>query len=215
MAQILGPLAWAIYIALAVAALYGIFCVILLLRKISQKRFSSLAAAADFLDEVREKLRQRDFTGVAELCDSPGYWSKATPQMILVALAHRERGPTKLRQLLAEKFERDVLADLEYRHSWIGTIAKTAPMLGLLGTVAGMMVAFEKIGLQSETGGLNPASLAEEISIALLTTALGLTVAIPLTLLGAWVRVRMGRLTDAVQEQTSEFMHDLEDAMRS
>ena len=88
-------------------------------------------------------------------------------------------------------------------------------MLGLLGTVAGMMVAFEKIGLQSESGGLNPATLATEISFALLTTAMGLVIAIPLTLLGAWVQVRISKLTDAVQEQIAEFMHDLEDAMRA
>lgn len=215
MAQILGPLSYFIYGALAAAALYGVFCVILLVRKISQKRFTSPSAAGQFLDDVRDRLQQKDFDAVADLCDSPGYWSKGTPQMILVALAHRERGPSKLRMLLADKFERDVLADLEYRHSWIGTIAKTAPMLGLLGTVAGMMVAFEKIGLQSEAGGLNPATLATEISFALLTTALGLTVAIPLTLLGAWVQVRIGKLTDSVQEQLAEFMHDLEDAMRT
>ena len=58
-------------------------------------------------------------------------------------------------------------------------------------------------------------SLGRRWSFALLTTALGLTVAIPLTLLGAWVQVRIGKLTDAVQEQVAEFMHDLEDAMRA
>ena len=113
MEQILGPLAFLIYGALAVAALYGIFCVILLVRKIGQKRFGSASAAGQFLDEVRDRLQQKDFDGVADLCDSPGYWSKGTPQMILVALAHRERGPSKLRALLADKFDRDVLADVE------------------------------------------------------------------------------------------------------
>jgi biopolymer transport protein ExbB/TolQ len=176
-----------IYTALALAALYGIFCAVLLFRKISQKRFSSPAQAAEFLDEVRNRLQRRDFDGVAELCDSPPYWSKATPQMILVALAHRDRGLAKLRQLLAEKFERDVLADLEYRHSWIGTIVKTAPMLGLLGTVAGMILAFGKIAVASQ-GSVDPKQLADNISLALFTTAYGLMVAIPLTILGASVR---------------------------
>ena len=206
-----GPL---IYAALALAAMYGVFCAVLLFRKIAQKRFSNPAQAGEFLDEVRGHLDRHDFDGVAEICDSPSYWSKATPQMILVALAHRDRGLTKLRQLLAEKYERDVLADLEYGHSWIGTIVKTAPMLGLLGTVSGMILAFGKIA-SAQSGGTDPTLLADDISVALLTTAFGLMTAIPLTLLGASVQVRMGKLTDAVQEQLSEFLHDLEQAMRA
>ncbi|MCA9082090.1 MAG: MotA/TolQ/ExbB proton channel family protein, partial [Planctomycetaceae bacterium] len=132
--ELSGPV---IYVAMALAALYGVFCVVLLWRKIGQKRFRSVDAAGEFLDEVRENLEARNFDAVAELCDSPPYWSKATPQMVLIGIANRERGLSKLQTLLAEKYEREILADLQYRHSWIGTISKTAPMLGLLGTVSG------------------------------------------------------------------------------
>ncbi|QDT35075.1 MotA/TolQ/ExbB proton channel family protein [Thalassoglobus polymorphus] len=201
-----------IYVAMALAALYGVFCAVLLFRKISQKRFSSASQSGEFLDEVRDKLYRRDFDGIVELCDSPPYWSKALAQMILVALAHRDRGLSKLRILLAEKYERDVLADLEYRFSWIGTIVKTAPMLGLLGTVSGMILAFGKIAGSGESG-VNPADLADDISFALLTTACGLMIAIPLTMLGAAVQVKKGKMTDAVQEDLSEFLHDLEKVM--
>ena len=203
-----------IYIALALVALYGVFCVILLVRKIAQKRFSSASAAEQFLDDVRVSLEKRDFEGVAEICDSPRYWSKATPQLILVALANKERGPHKLRQLLAEKFERDVLADLEYRFSWVGTIVKTAPMLGLLGTVSGMVLAFQEISDAARAGTLDPSQLSGQISLALITTMCGLLVAIPLTMLGSMVQVRMGKLTDSVQEHVSEFLNDLEAAMK-
>lgn len=202
-----------IYIAMALAALYGVFCVILLWRKVGQKRFASPAAGGEFLDEVRTSLDEKDFDAVAELCDSPPYWSKATPQMVLVALAHKERGLSKLQQLVGEKFEREILADIQYRHSWIGTISKTAPMLGLLGTVTGMILAFEKIATASAEGGLDPGSLAGEISFALFTTAIGLIIAIPLTILGAWVQVQISKLTDSVQDQMGEFLHDLEKAM--
>lgn len=202
-----------IYTSLALAALYGVFCAVLLMRKIAQKQFGSAATAGAFMDDVSARLQNRDFDGVAELCDSPPYWSKAVPQMILVALAHRERGPTKLRQYLAEKFERDVLADLEYRHSWIGTIVKTAPMLGLLGTVSGMILAFAKIASAQE-GGTDPSALASDISLALFTTAYGLMTAIPLTLLGAVVQVKIGKLTDTVQDKMAEFLYELEQVLK-
>jgi biopolymer transport protein ExbB len=58
----------------------------------------------------------------------------------------------------------------------LGTIASTAPLLGLLGTVIGMIEIF---GSQAPSGGSNPAQLAQGISIALYNTAFGLMVAIP------------------------------------
>ena len=103
------PLTWA---ALAAAALYGMFIVILLVRKIAQKRMSP-AAASEFLDQVRERLAEKDFDGAAAVCDTPQYWSKAVPQLVIVGIANRRLGPTKLRQFLAEKFERDVMAELD------------------------------------------------------------------------------------------------------
>lgn len=205
-----GPI---IYGAMALAALFGVFCAILVVRKISQKRMSPGASAA-FLDEVREQLGRRDFDTVAGMCDSPPYWSKAVPQLVLVALANRQVGPSKLKTLLAEKFERDVLSELAYQQGWITTVVKTAPMLGLLGTVTGMILAFAKIATAAQTGGVDPSTLANDISFALFTTAAGLAIAIPLTVLGSWVQVRIGRLTDAVQEQVTEFMNDLEAAMK-
>lgn len=58
----------------------------------------------------------------------------------------------------------------------LGTIASAAPLLGLLGTVVGMIEIF---GAQSPTSGSNPEQLAHGISVALYNTAFGLIVAIP------------------------------------
>lgn len=203
----------AIYALQALAALFGVFIGILMVRKVAQRRMSKGQSAA-FLDETREELGRRDFDGVAETCDSPPYWSKAVPQLALVALANRQIGPSKLHALLTEKYERDVLAELVYQQSWITTVIKSAPMLGLMGTVQGMILAFAKIATASQSGGINPADLASDISFALLTTLYGLAIAIPLTVLSSWVQVRIGRMTNEVQEQTSEFLSDLATAMK-
>ena len=203
---------YAIYTALALAALYGVFCVILLVRRIAQKRFFTDAAANQFLEDVRDHLKQKSFDTVTELCDSPPYWSKAVPQLILVALANRDLPLNKLRRTVAEKFERDVLADLEYRTSWIATIVKSAPMLGLLGTVVGMINAFKAIAAASATGTTDPSALADDISFALFTTAIGLSIAIPLVLAGNMIHVRIGKLQDLVQQHVGTFLNDLEAA---
>jgi biopolymer transport protein ExbB len=85
---------------------------------------------------------------------------------------------------LGREFVEDAIADFtinENRKSmtwvnYISLVAQAAPMLGLLGTVIGMVGAFGKLGA---TGQADPAQLAENISVALLTTMWGLMTAIP------------------------------------
>ncbi len=201
----------AIYLSLAAVAIFGLFQVVLLARKISEKRMSP-TAADQFREQLLGLIKKRDWEAIAAICDTPEYWARAVPQMILVAIANLDKSPAKLREFLAGKFERDVLANLEYGASWISTIVKSAPMLGLLGTVSGMIQAFAKIADTQKTGG-DPSALAGEISFALFTTALGLAVAIPLVIAGAFLHVRMGKLQDHVQEELSWFLDEL-DAVR-
>lgn len=213
--SILDAVGIGIYALMGLIALYGAFLVVLLFRRIQQQQFASPARAAEFLAQVRELLQQRRFDQITELCDSPPYWNKVVPQLILLAMANRERELPKIRRLLAEKFERDVLADFEYRMSWISTIIKSAPMLGLLGTVQGMIGAFGKIAAVSRESGTDPSQLAGDISFALWTTAIGLLTAIPLVLASAAIHVRIGKLQDGVQQAVGEFLDDFEEALRN
>jgi biopolymer transport protein ExbB/TolQ len=198
-----------IYAWQGVVALFGLFNIILAYRRIKQKSFPSSAAGAQFLDQINEPLTRRDFDGVAAICDSPPYWSKAVPQLVLVALDNRLLGIAKLRRLLGEKFQREVLSDLEYQMSWVSTVVKSAPMLGLLGTVVGMIGAFGQIAAAQQTGA-DPKELAGNISLALITTEVGLVIAIPLILMSNWIMVRIGRLQDQVQEHLGEFLDNLD-----
>jgi len=82
---------------------------------------------------------------------------------------------TQLRNVF-ESAGRTAAHQLERYLSLLGTIASAAPLLGLLGTVVGMIDIF---GAQSPTSGSNPEQLAHGISVALYNTAFGLIVAIP------------------------------------
>ena len=202
-----------IYGMLAVTALFGIFTVIMVTRRIAQKRFARSEQADSFLQEVRDNLQAGNTDAVVQLCDSPGNWSKAVPNLVHFAIDNLDRPSNKVRRLMAERFETEVLADLEYRAGWIATVIKSAPMLGLLGTVVGMINAFKTIA-GSGKEGVDPSLLADDIGVALFTTAIGLTVAIPMVVMGAMVAVRIGKLSDGVQEQVGRFVDDL-DAIRS
>lgn len=209
MAKLVDFMSNLIYPLQGITAIYGMFLTILVFRRVAQKRFRTQGAADEFLDAVSERLKGHDYDGVAELCDSPPYWAKAVPQLILIALANRERPVSKLRQLLGETFEREVLSELDHQMSWVNTVIKTAPMLGLQGTVLGMIAAFAKIASSNRTG-VDPSKLADDISFALITTAVGLMIAIPLVMCMASMQVRISRLTDSVQHQLGRFLDELE-----
>ena len=88
---------------------------------------------------------------------------------------------------------RKVTAKLERYLPAIATIASAAPLLGLLGTVIGMIEIFGAQGGGSGVGGsgANPAQLAQGISIALYNTAFGLIVAIPALIFWRYFRARV------------------------
>jgi biopolymer transport protein ExbB len=103
----------------------------------------------------------------------------------------------KKREIIKESVEEVGGQEAEYLERYVGVlsvIAQISPLLGLLGTVQGMIKVFNKI---VTIGVGDPSQLADGISVALITTAAGLTVAIP-TLIG--YHYLMGRANDLTSE---------------
>ncbi|NML15466.1 MotA/TolQ/ExbB proton channel family protein [Azohydromonas caseinilytica] len=90
--------------------------------------------------------------------------------------------------------------ELERYLSALGSIASAAPLLGLFGTVVGMIELF---GAQTPGGGTNPQQIAHGISVALYNTAFGLAIAIPALLFYRHFRARVDEYT-LVLEQAAE-----------
>ena len=103
-------------------------------------------------------------------------------------------------RLAFEAAGRDAAHKLDRYLNTLGTIAAAAPLLGLFGTVVGMIEIF---GSQTNAGSTNPAELAHGISTALYNTAAGLLVAIPSLM---YYRYFRGRVDDYLHtmEQSSE-----------
>ena len=195
-----------IYTALALIALWGVFCVVMVWTRVGQKRFRSEAQQTEFLDTLEAPLKKGDFDTVVELCEGD---RRAMPQLVELAVENRGIGFTKVRQLVMDRFQRDVLADLEYRLSWVSTVIKTAPMVGLLGTVLGMMGAFATL---ASAENVDPTQLADDINVALRTTACGLAIAIPLVLCMASVNVRIRKMEDLLASGLTRFLDTMRGA---
>jgi biopolymer transport protein ExbB len=82
---------------------------------------------------------------------------------------------------------------LQHKLSWLALLGNIGPLMGLFGTVTGMVMAFTQIAMS--TGTPSPQDLAKGIFTALVTTVWGLLVAIPATFFGFLFKVRVPRLT--------------------
>ncbi|MDO9639957.1 MAG: MotA/TolQ/ExbB proton channel family protein [Pseudotabrizicola sp.] len=131
------------------------------------------------------------------------------------ARALAEAAPSHLAPLLAEALQaqsegardrlytlaEDRLARLESGFRLLDTVAQIAPLLGLFGTVLGMIDAFR--AMQGAGAAVDPSVLAGGIWVALMTTAAGLAVAMPVSALLSWLESRMAserRMAGAVIE---------------
>lgn len=190
----------ACYGFLALNALWGGYCVIVVWRRLGQLRFRTEQKQAEFMAEVNNHLDAGDYDGIVQQCDGD---ERALPRLISLAVVNRNLKFDKLRQLVADCFQRDVLADLEYRVSWIYTVIRAGPLLGLYGTVLGMMAAFGRIGSGEK---VKPEQIADEIAIALICTAMGLSTAIPYTFIVSSINIRVRKLQDSVSAGLTQFL---------
>lgn len=190
--QLAGWLGDACYVFLTLNFLWGVYCCVLTWARVRKLRFRTQEAQAEFVAILQQHLMRGDVEGAIAMCDSD---PRALPQLAHAALTHREMNPEQLRQFMGELMQRDVIGDLEHRSSWIATAIKSGPLLGLYGTVLGMMAAFGRIGLGGE---VKPDKIADDIAVALITTAMGLTTAIPLGYMLNIISIRTRSLQDSL-----------------
>jgi biopolymer transport protein ExbB len=123
-------------------------------------------------------------------------------QVLAAGLAHRH-SPREVMKESIEDTGRHVVLELERYLGPLGTIAAISPLLGLLGTVSGMIRAFTAITAQ---GVGNPTVLAGGIAEALVTTAAGLTVAIPSLIAYRYLRGRVDGLVVLIEKEAMAFI---------
>ena len=139
-------------------------------------------APPDLIDEIQALFEEEQFNEAMELCEAePTFFTRVCGAGIAKIGHDFEVIQTSIEEMGDEESIR-----LHQKIGWLALIANVAPMIGLLGTVSGMVKAFDTI---ASTGGqASPAELADGISQALLTTMFGLIVAIPTTAAFAYVR---------------------------
>ncbi len=181
-----GPIVWPILAILGLGVLIVLERILFLLRK----RFN----ADRLVRRIETFCAEDDWDACAEACGR--YDKRPVARVLLAGLACRRMAREEMENALQEAILKEIPA-FERFLSTLGMLAAIAPLLGLLGTVTGMIDTFHVITLH---GSGDPRLMSGGISEALVTTMLGLSVAIPLmvchTLLHRAVDRQIGQMEE-------------------
>ncbi len=167
----------------------------------------------NFLDEgtvstLSQLLVQRDFAHTEEYCRRhPGPFS----QLVSVLVENRDAPYEELREVLEDTGRRE-LKGLERGLPALSTVVSGAPLLGLLGTVLGMIKIFAVV---ATSGTAVAEKLSAGIAEALITTATGLIIAIPVLFVHAYLESRAEGILSDIEEQMLDFIHLVRKPRRS
>ncbi len=149
------------------------------------------------MELVLELLNERKASEAETVCASS---SSGIAQVALAGLRRRGKPRALVREALEETGRREVSL-LGRFVGGLGTIASISPLLGLLGTVAGMIRVFKQVVDEVAVHGhVNPGALANGIWEALITTAAGLSVAIPTYIAYRYLESRIDRIAVEMEE---------------
>ena len=208
MLSIIQAAGWPIW-PLILCSVVGLALVVERLISLRERRIAPPKLLDEVLTVTRQSLPAADV--VAKLHDNSVLGQVLATGLRAVTADPRINEPTL--RLVFENAGRVSVHQLERYLNTLGTIASAAPLLGLFGTVVGMIEIF---GSQAPTGASNPALLAHGISVALYNTAFGLIIAIPALIAYRYFRGRVDEHALAL-EQAAERMvpHLLRFALRS
>lgn len=152
------------------------------------------------VDKINEKWAKGDFSGAIAL----GRQSRSTLGRLLAAITELRGMPLKeVQELTADDPVRELRHHLQRAYP-LAVVATLSPLLGLFGTVIGMIGAFDKVSLAGEMA--DPSLFGGDIAKALITTGAGLTVAMPALALYHYFRSRTNNLALMMEHDTAAFL---------
>jgi biopolymer transport protein ExbB len=189
-----GPVMWPILILAIGSFLIGLIKLVQLLRV----RRLSYTTVEPLLDAVQARDYEKARSIVATLTGPSG-------EMLGAGVEHLGEPNDLVEEVMYEKVMETRLK-LQSLLPFITVVAASAPLLGLLGTVTGIINTFK---LNTVFGTVDPKMLSSGISEALITTEYGLVVAIPSLLLSAWLSRQAKGITDGMEKNAIAFMNRL------
>lgn len=177
-------------------------CAMLGLLIIVWKLFDLTTKAArtrKFLNQVDELIAQRKLKEALALARDS---NSPAGRILAAGLERHDEGSERVMKAI-ENVGLIELASLERGLVWLATVSNVAPLLGFLGTVIGMIQAFQAI---EAAGEVEATVVAGGIKVALITTAAGLSIAIPINIMHNYFVTRVDRLVIDMEESAQKMI---------
>ncbi|MDK2976838.1 MAG: biopolymer transport protein ExbB [Candidatus Marinimicrobia bacterium] len=175
------------------------------------ERFYSLTAAElrtrSFLKKIETILREEGPETAKEECEKS---SSPVAAIYHEALSRMDQGLERVEKVIDSAGALE-MAFLEKNQIWLTTVITIAPMLGFIGTVSGMVSAFDDVAAAND---ISPAIVASGISEALLTTLFGLIVAVIISIFQNWFMSRIDKMVIDLEKSAVTLVDVLSEKMK-
>ncbi|MCE9526588.1 MAG: MotA/TolQ/ExbB proton channel family protein [Planctomycetales bacterium] len=179
-----GALGWRYCIAFLIISFS--FVAVLVMNLLSARR--DAVCPRHLADAFEAHLNEKRFQEAFDLAKAD---ESMLGQMLAAGMSKLQQGYDKAMEAMGQVGEEENMK-IEHRMSYIGLVGSISPMVGLLGTVDGMVASFMVIAAATTTP--KPSVLAEGVSTALITTLVGLVLAIPAVISLALLKNRFAKL---------------------
>lgn len=152
-----------------------------------------------FIKEILANIRKDDIPAALNVCKKAG--KMALAQVVSAGLNDANQGGERIRNTVDEATLK-VIPQLEKRTGYLATIGNVATLLGLMGTIYGLILSFAAVGKPGIDAAEKSTLLASGIAAAMNTTFTGLLVAIPSIVLFAFFRAKTQRVIDEIDEHS-------------
>lgn len=185
---------------------FGIFSIALILERLRALYFQVRTSTPDFRERVQDYFRKGDLKGAEVFCKDNLTSSLARIASVGVGLRASGVGEEEVQSRMDEALTAEI-SSIDTRTGFLAMLGNVAMLLGLLGTVTGMIVSFAAI---AEASPVDRATLLSKgIAEAMNTTAFGLMVAIPALIAYAIFQNKTDKLVEQLTQMTTRVYHDL------
>lgn len=183
------------YIFMWILLLSGIVALSIVIERLAYLTLKSAKGSDSKLNDVINRVARGDMKGAVDLCSLSG--RKAVFQVLGDVLANSPSGSDQVQNAVDESMLK-VIPHLEKRTTFLATIGNIATLIGLMGTIYGLILSFSAVGKPGIDAVEKSTLLASGIAAAMSTTFMGLLVAIPSIGMYAFLKSKTQRIVDEI-----------------
>lgn len=185
----------------------AVFMIALAIERIYFIVIRSNINAAKFMADIRKLVREKKYKDALSLCSKVN--DKALPYVVHAGLSSTTKDNVDFRtvQNAVDEGTLEIIPKLQDRTGYLAMIANVATLLGLMGTIYGLIMAFNSVSAPGIDAAEKSRLLAAGISTAMNTTLVGLMVAVPAIIVYNYVHNKTMRIIDEIDEHSVKLIN--------